>query len=154
MDMSLSKLGIGDGERSLACWSQWSQKELDTTEQQNWRVQILVVQGSTVILLLVFNSIALWSKNIPQRLHTISWTMLMYHFKISYIITCFLFQSTYGKKFITMIENKKISPGNQQPPSCRGPDRGFERDLLGPAKKKKKFHQYINVHWRDLSLEI
>jgi len=108
--MSLSKLGIGDGERSLACWSQWSQKELDTTEQQNWRVQILVVQGSTVILLLVFNSIALWSKNIPQRLHTISWTRLMYHFKISYIITCFLFQSTYGKKFITMIENKKNSP--------------------------------------------
>ena len=35
-DMSLSKLGeIGDGQGSLACWSPWGHKELDTTEQLN-----------------------------------------------------------------------------------------------------------------------
>ena len=34
MDMSLSKLqGAGDGQGSLACYSPWGHKELDTTEQ-------------------------------------------------------------------------------------------------------------------------
>ena len=32
MDMSLSKLGVGDGQGSLACWSPWGHKESDTTE--------------------------------------------------------------------------------------------------------------------------
>ena len=36
MDMSLSKLGVDDGQRSLACCSPWGHKELDTTEQLNW----------------------------------------------------------------------------------------------------------------------
>ena len=34
MDMSLSKLGVGDGQTSLACWSQGGHKELDTVS--NW----------------------------------------------------------------------------------------------------------------------
>ena len=33
MDMSLSKLGVGDGQRGLACCSSWDHKESDTTEQ-------------------------------------------------------------------------------------------------------------------------
>ena len=36
MDMSLSKLGVDDGQRSLACCSPWGHKESDTTEQLNW----------------------------------------------------------------------------------------------------------------------
>ena len=32
MDMSLSRLGVGDGQGSLACCSPWGRKELDTTE--------------------------------------------------------------------------------------------------------------------------
>ena len=28
--------GVGDGHRSLACWSPWGRKESDTTEQLNW----------------------------------------------------------------------------------------------------------------------
>ena len=28
-------LGVGDGQRSLACYSQWGQKESDTTEGLN-----------------------------------------------------------------------------------------------------------------------
>ena len=28
--------GIGDGQGSLACWSLWGHKEVDTTEQLNW----------------------------------------------------------------------------------------------------------------------
>ena len=28
--------GIGDGQRSLACWGPWSLKDLDTTEWLNW----------------------------------------------------------------------------------------------------------------------
>ena len=37
MDMSLSKLqGAGDGQGSLACYSPWGHKELDTTEQLKW----------------------------------------------------------------------------------------------------------------------
>jgi len=27
--------GVGDGQRSLACYSPWSRKELDTTERLN-----------------------------------------------------------------------------------------------------------------------
>ena len=34
-DVSLSKLGDGDGHGSLACCSLWGHKELDTTEQLN-----------------------------------------------------------------------------------------------------------------------
>ena len=29
-------LGVGDGQRSLACCSPWGHKEMDTTEQLNW----------------------------------------------------------------------------------------------------------------------
>ena len=29
-------LGVGEGQRSLACCSLWGQKELDTTERLNW----------------------------------------------------------------------------------------------------------------------
>ena len=35
MDMSLSKLGVGDGQGGLACCSPWGRKELDTTERLN-----------------------------------------------------------------------------------------------------------------------
>ena len=36
MDMSLSKLrGVGDGQGSLAFYSPWGRKELDTTERLN-----------------------------------------------------------------------------------------------------------------------
>ena len=32
MDMSEQALGVGDGQGSLACYSPWGHKELDTTE--------------------------------------------------------------------------------------------------------------------------
>ena len=32
MDMSLSKLGVGDGQGGLVSCSPWGHKELDTTE--------------------------------------------------------------------------------------------------------------------------
>ena len=35
MDMSLGKLGAGDGQGGLACCSPWGGKELDTTERLN-----------------------------------------------------------------------------------------------------------------------
>ena len=35
MDMSLSKLGVGDGQGGLVCCSAWGRKESDTTEQLN-----------------------------------------------------------------------------------------------------------------------
>ena len=35
MEMSLSKLGDGEGQGSLACCSLWGHKELDTTERLN-----------------------------------------------------------------------------------------------------------------------
>ena len=33
MDMSEQALGVGDGQGSLACYSPWGHKELDTTER-------------------------------------------------------------------------------------------------------------------------
>ena len=36
MDMSLSKLWVGDGQGSLACCSPWGHKEWDMTEWLNW----------------------------------------------------------------------------------------------------------------------
>ena len=35
MDMSLGKLGIGDGQGGLACCDSWGRKELDSTERLN-----------------------------------------------------------------------------------------------------------------------
>ena len=35
MDMSLSKLGVGDGQGGLACCGSWDHKESDTTERMN-----------------------------------------------------------------------------------------------------------------------
>ena len=35
MDMSLNRLGVGDGQGGLACFSPRGHKELDTTEQLN-----------------------------------------------------------------------------------------------------------------------
>ena len=34
-DVSLSELGVGDGQGGLACCNLWGCKELDTTEQLN-----------------------------------------------------------------------------------------------------------------------
>ena len=39
MDMNLIKLGDSGGQRNLAGYSPWGQKELDTTEQLNNRQQ-------------------------------------------------------------------------------------------------------------------
>ena len=36
MDLSLSKLGVRDGQGGLVCCSPWGHKESDTTEQLNW----------------------------------------------------------------------------------------------------------------------
>ena len=36
MDMSLSKLGVGDGQGGLVCCSPWGHKESDMTEWLNW----------------------------------------------------------------------------------------------------------------------
>ena len=33
MDMSLNKLGVGDGQGGLACCNSWDRKESDTTER-------------------------------------------------------------------------------------------------------------------------
>ena len=35
MDLSLSKLGVGDGQGSLACCIPWGRKESDMTERLN-----------------------------------------------------------------------------------------------------------------------
>ena len=35
MDMSLSGLGVGDGQGSLVCCNPWGHKESDTTERLN-----------------------------------------------------------------------------------------------------------------------
>ena len=35
MDMSLGKLGDGDGQGGLTCCSSWGHKELDMTERLN-----------------------------------------------------------------------------------------------------------------------
>ena len=35
MDMSLSKLGVGDGQGGLECCSPWGRKESDTTKRLN-----------------------------------------------------------------------------------------------------------------------
>ena len=35
MDMSVSKLGVGDEQGGLVCCIPWGHKELDTTEQLN-----------------------------------------------------------------------------------------------------------------------
>ena len=36
MDMSVSKLRVGDGQGGLACCSPWDHRESDTTERLNW----------------------------------------------------------------------------------------------------------------------
>ena len=41
MDMSLSKLRVGDGQGGLVCCSPWGCKELDVTEWLNWTELIL-----------------------------------------------------------------------------------------------------------------
>ena len=45
-------LGIGDGQGSLACCSPWGCKELDMTEQLNWRQSLkkpkIIVEGKRV----------------------------------------------------------------------------------------------------------
>ena len=35
-------LGVGDGQRSLVCYSPWGLKELDTTEQLKWTMSMLL----------------------------------------------------------------------------------------------------------------
>ena len=44
MDMSLSKLWVGDGQGGLASCDLWGHKELDTTEHLNWTELIVDLQ--------------------------------------------------------------------------------------------------------------
>ena len=37
-------VGVGDGQGSLAFWSPWGHKELDTTEQLNWTIRVQNVE--------------------------------------------------------------------------------------------------------------
>ena len=39
MDMSLSRLRVGVGQRCLACCCPWARKKLDMTEQLNWLIR-------------------------------------------------------------------------------------------------------------------
>ena len=49
MAMSLSKLGVGDGQGSLAqLYSPWGRKESDTTERLNWTEYIKKQKSKTV----------------------------------------------------------------------------------------------------------
>ena len=48
MDISLSKLGVGDGQGGLVSCSPWGHKESDTTERLNWL--ILLIGASQVVL--------------------------------------------------------------------------------------------------------
>ena len=41
-------LGVGDGQRGLACCGPWDQKESDTTEQLNGTELRVLPQGSTI----------------------------------------------------------------------------------------------------------
>ena len=42
MDMDLGRLGVGDGQGSLACCGSWGHKEPDTTERLNGTVSSLL----------------------------------------------------------------------------------------------------------------
>ena len=44
MDEFEQALAVGDGQRSLACCSPWSRKELDRTEQKNYTKKIFTTQ--------------------------------------------------------------------------------------------------------------
>ena len=53
-------LGVGDGQRSLACYSSWDCKELDMTEQLNWTeyVPAMYTNNNSIFHLSTFFSIA------------------------------------------------------------------------------------------------
>ena len=42
-------LGDGDGQGSLACWSPWGRKELDTTELLNWTEPFVNLPGKNTV---------------------------------------------------------------------------------------------------------
>ena len=57
MDMSLSKLRVGDGQGGLACCSPWGHKESDTTERLNNNNSSENFQKSFTIVFLMVNGI-------------------------------------------------------------------------------------------------
>ena len=60
MDMSLSELGVGDGQGGLACCDSWGRKESDTTEQLNWTELI----GATLVAQWYRICLLLWEKSV------------------------------------------------------------------------------------------
>ena len=51
MDMSLFKLGVGDGQGGLAHCGPWGHKESDTTEQLNWTMLPMDLSWTDFIML-------------------------------------------------------------------------------------------------------
>ena len=47
-------LGIGDGQRGLACWDSWGCKESDTTEQLNWLTDCIICKYFLLFCRLAF----------------------------------------------------------------------------------------------------
>ena len=53
--------GVGDGQGSLACYSPWGPKELDTTEQLNWNInKILKFSSSVTVITFQILSSYMW----------------------------------------------------------------------------------------------
>ena len=60
IDMFEQALGVGDGQGSLACWSPWGQKKLDTTERLNWSQTWLIPETPIMTLLCCFMTLLIF----------------------------------------------------------------------------------------------
>ena len=69
-------LGVGDGQGSLACYSPWGRKELNTTEQLNWTKTFFFPLAFTQIFIVILKYLILWPKfcEIRKKLEFHIWT--------------------------------------------------------------------------------
>ena len=72
-------LGVGEGQRSLVCYSPWGHKELDTTEQLNWTEFIRLVSGDILWppFWCLFQNISLSSFTVTKALSNQAWSLIL-----------------------------------------------------------------------------
>ena len=83
MDMSLSKLGVGDGQGGLASCGSWGRKESDSTERLNW------TECSSCLMIFLFHVICSLKAKVSLLYTTYSWIVFYLFFKFfSHSVFC------------------------------------------------------------------
>ena len=108
MDISLSKLGIGDGQGSLVCCSPWGCKEADPTE---WTELNHLQNGRLLLILAPSHRIVMGIKWVSMWKALKTYHGVLYSLSISCYCFCFDGRRIFSKQTVKIKELNNMAEG-------------------------------------------